>query len=541
MSSNTFYTSIEQRGDNILVRGYKDGQKYSEKIHFEPSLYYPTNEESEYHSPDGEPLRKKTYSSIKEMKDSLKTFQGVGNHKYYGTTNIIRQFIADMYPGEISWKPEVAQVWFFDIETTVAEAIVFPEEPIKLKTLESGEDVLSTEVGRCTIHSPYVVWEDGEYKSLKDCKYRVKGFPSPDKALEEIQLISMYNYTQDKGYIFSLKPVKEDNPIFEENADFRSFDSESKLLAAFIMFMRENWIDVMCGWNSEMFDVPYITNRVKIVLGENAATLLSPWKIIQKRTVTVNEKPQETYEWLGICLVDYLEFYKKFNPGSQESFKLDHIAEIEIGKKKVENPYESFVDHYTLGWESFVHYNWVDSTLLRDMEKKMQLIPLAMMVAFDAKININDVVSAMRIWESAIYNHFLEKNEFQIANATKKLKRSIPGAYVHPPIPGKYKWAVSIDATSMYPSAIMQNNISPETKFKKIETSVEELLAGNYPDIPDGYTLSPNGVLCSKEKEGFIPFLIRQKFDQRKAFKKQMLVYETEAQELRDELVARGQ
>lgn len=545
MSAETFYTSVECIGDNMLVIGYKDGRPHQEKIHFKPSLYYPSIIETEYKNLDGEFLKRKVFGSIGEMRDAIKSMSGVYGHKYYGTENLIRQFIPEQYPGEINWSSKIAQLWFIDIETTVAES-------------------------------------EGSH-----------GFPTPELAKEKIQLITMLNHNNDKGYVFSIKPIVATNPILSAGADFKHYATEAEMLTDFIRFFQNNRIDILSGWNSEFFDVPYIVTRCTNVLGENTTKLLSPWKIIKKRTVQVNDTPKTCYDILGICHLDYLELYKKFNPGSQESFKLDHIADLELGSGKVDNPFDTFKDFYTGGgdlydkpeagahelqefryirtrlgeklkdspedaglkknfnlidhkirsgaWNLFVEYNYRDVTLLRDLEKKMLLVELAMMIAYMTKVNIADVHSSMRVWESVIYNHFLDQNIFLQANAPKKQHRSIPGAYVMDVTPGKYEWVISTDFASLYPSIMMMNNISPDTKVMKLDVTPEDLLAGNYPNFDrDKYILSANGTLCSKEKEGYIPYLVRQKFEQRKLFKKQMLQYETEAQAIRDELKRRG-
>lgn len=529
----------------MLIIGYKDGRPIQEKVQFKPSLYYPTQSESAYSAIDGTPIKKKTYNSIGEMRDSIKSMAGVHGHKYYGSENFIRQFIPEYYPGEISWSAKLTQLWFIDIETTVAES-------------------------------------EGSH-----------GFPTPELAKEKIQLITMLNQNNDKAYVFSIKPIVATNPVLRSGADFKHYESEADMLTDLIRFFQNNRIDILSGWNSEFFDIPYIVNRCTNVLGENVTKLLSPWKIIKKRMVTVNDSQKTCYDILGICHLDYLELYKKFNPGSQESFKLDYIADMELGSGKVENPFETFKEFYTGGgdvfnkpepgahelnelryirtrlgeklketpedaglkknfnmidhkirsdaWNLFVEYNYRDVTLLRDLEKKMLLVELALMIAYMAKTNIADVHSSMRVWESIIYNHFRDQGIFLQANAPKKQHRSIPGAYVMDVTPGKYEWVISTDFASLYPSIMMMNNISPDTKVMKLDVTPEDLLAGNYPNFDrDKYTLSANGLITKKDREGYISYLVRQKFDQRKAFKKQMLAYETEAQAIRDELKRRG-
>lgn len=544
---DTFYTSVCQSFDSVLVRGYRNGSPFNEKVDFKPTLYLESSA-GDYSDIEGDiSLSPKKFDSASDMKNFLKTMAGVHGFRYYGTENIIRQYITDNYEGEIAWHPETAQLWFFDIETKVGEGIRYHEVENLAKKhdvspghilLEDGTEVMVESVDREDI--VYDHRADSNVQFGRSC-YANKGFPSPEYAYEEITLVSFYNARTRKGYIFSTLPAKESNRAIAEGADFKFFDTEVELLRHMVRFFQTQQIDILSGWNSEFFDVPYIINRCKRVLGESVTNLISPWKKLIESKATVNDKEVIKYEIVGICHLDYLELYKKFNPGSQESFKLDYIADLELGSGKVENPYATFKEFYLNDPDLFIEYNFRDATLLRDLEAKMQLVTLAMMIAFMSKVNIDDVHSSMRVWESIIYNHFRDQNKFMWANAPRKIPRSIPGAYVHAPVPGKYKWGVSIDATSLYPSIMMQNNISPDTKYGKLDITPDDILSGNIPEFDsDLYILSGNGVLSRKGKEGYIPLLVRQKFDQRKAFKKQMLEYEKEAQAIRDELKRRG-
>lgn len=590
--TDTFYTSVSQNFDHVLVRGYRDGVPFKEKVEYPPSLYL-ESEDGDYLDTSGKiKLREKKFKNSSEMKDYLKTMAGVHGHRYYGSENVIRQYIANTYGGEISWTPETAQVWFFDIETKVGEGINYREvEALRKKKSVADNCILladGTEMLVELVSKDSMVWDHRQDSNVEFNRstYQNKGFPTPADAYEEITLVSFYNIRTNKGYIYSTLPAKETNKAIQDGADFKFFETEKELLKQIIMFFQTQQVDILSGWNSEFFDVPYIINRCKRILGDAITSLISPWKKLVERKATVNDKEVITYDIIGICHLDYLELYKKFNPGSQESFKLDYIADLELGSGKVENPFDTFKEFYTgdgdyagvvdenthpinimrhrrailrndptkqteydevdreikaAASDLFIEYNYRDATLLRDLEAKMQLVTLAMMIAFMSKVNIEDVHSSMRVWESIIYNHFRDMGRFAWANAPRKISRSIPGAYVFDPVPGKYKWVVSLDFTSLYPSIMMQNNISPDTKVGKLDVTPEDILTGNIPDFDsDKYILSGNGVLSHKEFEGYIPLLVRQKFDQRKAYKKQMLVYDTEAQAIRDELKRRG-
>lgn len=490
-----FYTNIEVRGNNILYRGYEDGLPVQRKIEYRPHLFVKTTEETKYKVfNSGIPVKKRVFDSISDMKQFTEQYKDVPNFNIYGCSNIVRQFTGAMFPVEIVWDYTQTKIWFWDIETRVGE--------------------------------------------------NSQGFPHPDRADEEILLISMMEHFSKKIHVWSTKPIAADNKIFTEleNVDFKAFDSEKALLKDFIVFFATHRIDVLSGWNSEFFDMPYVVNRIKRVLNEDAVKMLSPWKVVKPRTVRLDDgDTKNTYDILGVTHLDYLEIYKKFNPGSKESFKLDYIAEIEIGERKVELPGESFRDSYENYFDIFTHYNVIDTMLLHKLENKMLLVRLAMQLAFIAKCQFGEVVSAMRLWESIIYNYFNDINIVEDYEKTRNEKHSIVGAYVHEPVPGKYGWTASIDATSLYPSIMMQNNISPETIVDYIDVSMDDVLNDRHVGkVPDGCIVSANGLVTDKSIEGFIPILVKRMFDLRKQTKNMMLELKKEQQEIKETLAKHG-
>lgn len=496
MSKSTFYTNIEVRGNSILYRGYKNGIPVQEKIPYEPHLFVRSQDESNYKVfKSNIPVKKKNFSSIDEMKAFIDDHKELHGFDIYGCRNIVRQFTGNTFRDEIDWDYSLTKIWFFDIETRVGE--------------------------------------------------NSKGFPSPDVALEEILLITMMDHNSKKLFVWSQKPVAKDNKVYSiENVEVvvNVFATEKEMLKNFLMFFASTRIDVISGWNSEFFDIPYLVNRIKNVLGDQAIKYLSPWRVIKPRVVRMDDgTSKETYDIVGITHLDYLEIYKKFNPGSKESFKLDYIAEYELGERKVELPGESFRDAYDNHWEVFVYYNGIDVLLLHKLEVKMLQVRLAMQLGFLAKCQFADVVSAMRLWESIIYNYFLSIDVVEELDKEHNEKHSIVGAYVHDPIPGKYGWSVSIDATSLYPSIMMQNNISPECIVGMLEFTMDDILAGKHVGhVPDGCIMSANGLLTRTDVKGFIPILVGRMFDLRKETKNRMLDLKRRQEDIRRELKTLG-
>lgn len=471
-----FYTNVEVRGNHILYRGYENGLPVQQKIPYRPHLFTPTKDETIYKVfKSNKPVQKKEFDSISDMKEFVEQYKDVPNFEYYGCSNIVRQFVGNYFREEIKWDSTQTQIWFFDIETEV----------------EGSK------------------------------------FPEPDLAEERIQLVSMMNSTTKDIHVWSLHPVEENTLKEFPNIKFRNFDNDEKaLLKDLILFFADTRIDVLSGWNSDPFDVPYLVNRIKKVIGDTAANYLSPWRIVKPRNyMNSNGESTNTYDIVGITHLDYLELYKKFNPGSKESFKLDYIAEIELGKNKVELPGESFRDSYKNHFSEFCRYNIIDTHLLNDLEEKLQQVRLAMQIAFFAKCQFGDVVSAMRVWESIIYNYFLNENIVEEYEKTRQEKHQIVGAYVMEPVPGKYGWTISVDATSLYPSIIMQNNLSPEKILSfNPDVTMDDVLAGKYDNtVSDSSVLSCNGLITTKDGIGMIPTLIKMVFDMRKDAKNKML------------------
>ncbi len=494
MSDVRFYTNIERKGNVIYYTGYDGKVPVKYKVDYEPELFVYTNEPSQYKSfQTNYNLKRVQFPSISKMKEYIESYSDVGNYTLYGCSDIIRQYTANEFPKDIVWDYALTEIYFYDIETKTEN-----------------------------------------------------GFPDVYDPQEEIQMLTMMNHHRKIITVWSTIPVSDDNEVYkipDVKLDIRVFNCEQKMLKDIVLFFSMNRIDILSGWNSEAFDMIYMVNRIKDILGENIYKHLSPWKIINTRQfVDVTGDKKYTYDLSGISHLDYLILYKKFNPGSKESFKLDYIAELELGENKVENPAESFKEFYTKFPEEFVYYNVIDVMLLHKLESKMLLIRLAMQLAYMAKCQFQDVVSAMRLWESIIYNYFLDINIIDTIEKPHNEKENIVGAYVHEPKPGKHGWCCSVDATSLYPSIMMQNNISPETVVSYDPTVNMELLEQDkhHDKIIDGTILSANGLYTRKDDVGFIPLLVERMFTLRKKTKNLMLEKKKEQQAIKEQLAAVG-
>jgi len=469
-----FYTNVQMVGDHFLVRGYEDGKHFMTREKFNPTLFVPSQKKTKYQTLNGEYVEAVQPGSVRDCREFIKKYEGIENFKIYGNTYYIYQYISEKYP---------------------EEELKFDIGKIKLSTLDI--EVASE-----------------------------NGFPDVESAAEEVLLITIQDYSSKQIRTWGMGPFKNR----QKNVIYRSFDNERDLLVNFINWwmIEENTPEVVTGWNIELYDIPYLVRRLDRILGEKLMKRMSPWGLVTEDEVYIAGRKHISYDVGGISQLDYLNLYKKFTYKAQESYRLDYIASVELGQKKLDHSeFDTFKDFYTKGWQKFVEYNIIDVELVDRMEDKMKLIELAITMAYDAKANYTDVFSQVRMWDTIIYN-YLKKRNIAIPPKEKSDKDSkYAGAYVKEPIPGKYDWIVSFDLTSLYPSLIMEFNISPETLIeeKHPTTSVDKILNQEITfEMYKDYAVCPNGSMYRKDVRGFLPELMEKIFKERSIYKKKMLV-----------------
>jgi DNA polymerase elongation subunit (family B) len=351
------------------------------------------------------------------------------------------------------------------------------------------------------------------------------GFPDVENAAEEVLLITLQDYNTKQIRTWGLGPFDNKQP----NVSYRAFSDEHSLLNDFIHWwmIEENTPEVITGWNSIFYDIPYLVRRLEKILGEKLMKRISPWGIVSEKETFVLGRNQIYYNIGGISQLDYLDLYKKFTYKAQESYRLDYIAEVELGQKKLDHSeFDTFKDFYTKGWQKFCAYNIKDVELVDRLEDKMKLIELALTMAYDAKVNYNDVFSQVSMWDTIIYNYLKDRNIVIPPKTKSEKSEKYAGAYVKEPVPGVYDWVVSFDLTSLYPSLIMQFNISPETlleeKIKNV--SVDKIIHKqvNFGNL-ENKCVTANGCLYDKTKRGIFPELVEKIFNDRQFYKKKML------------------
>ena len=265
---------------------------------------------------------------------------------------------------------------------------------------------------------------------------------------------------------------------------------------------------------------------------------LSPWGNVSDRLVYKMGRKQQVYDILGVSHLDFYDLYRKFTYTNRESYRLDHIAHIELGESKDDNPYETFREWYLKDFQSFIDYNIQDVEIVDRLEDKMRLIELCLTMAYDAKVNYMDVLGSVKYWDILIYNELRKKNIVIPQKIQREKNEKFEGAYVKDPIVGLHKWVMSFDLNSLYPHLIMQYNISPETLVanEKVKNmSVEKLLNKEVDtSILKDATMTPNGALFKTTQKGFLPELMQKMYDDRVKFKQLMIEAQKDYEKTKD-------
>ena len=467
-----FYTSVEQSGNSILVRGYENGKKFQDKVQFNPTLFLPSAKQEEWKTLDGKNVRPVKQGGIRDAKQFIEDHKDIEDFQIYGQTRFLNQYIFEQYPDdEIKYDTSKIRVFTLDIETGAEN-----------------------------------------------------GFPDIESADQEILLISIKDSDMNRITVFGSRAY--DN--YDKEVNYLHFESEVGLLNGFLHWWTQNYPDVITGWNVQLFDIPYIYRRIERMIGETEARLLSPWKNTMSREIFIKGRKNFAYDLMGIATLDYLELYKKFTYTNQESYRLDHIASVELDTKKLDHSeFDTFKEFYTKDWDKFVKYNIIDVRLVDQLDDKMKLLDLAFTMAYDAKVNFEDVYSQVRMWDNIIYV-YLAKQKITIPPKKESSKdNKYAGAFVKEPVAGMYDWIVSFDLNSLYPHLIMQYNLSPETLLPERHpyANVDRLLNREI-DLSDlsGKTLCANGTLYTTERQGFLPKLMQKIYEERTIYKKKMLV-----------------
>jgi DNA polymerase elongation subunit (family B) len=465
-----FYKNVIEHRGKLLVRGIKNGKDYKQRMDFMPTHYSLTNEKSPYKNLQGQNLKPFTLDNIFDARRFRKEMTEMRS-PVYGLERYHYQYIGQEYPKDIEWSKDLIKIFTVDIETTCEAG--FPD-------VENPQETIICLTVKNQSNKQIITWGIGEYK----------------------------NDRPDVTYVYC--------------------KHEKELIFQFMKFWIKNYPDVVTGWNCKFFDMPYLMNRIKAIAGSEVANKMSPWNIAEAKEVRTQGRVQTVYDIKGVAVLDYLDLYKWFIPTRQESYKLDFIGELELKQPKNENPYGTFKEFYEKDFQKFVDYNIQDVEIVDKLEDKLGLIDLSLTVAYESKVNYDDIFSQVRVWDTLIANYLMERKICVPPREEHTKDSKYEGAYVKDPIPGQHKWMVSFDINSLYPHILIQYNISPEKLYGSHDTipGVEKMLHKKL-DLDflkeNDLTMTPNGAMFKRDSQGFLSEMMEKMYKERVIYKKRMI------------------
>ena len=469
--TDNFYTNIILKGDTLYLRAVEDGERIMRKIKYQPTLFVPSAKKSKFKTLTGQYAKPVKFGSINQAREFLRNYESQID-LVYGMERWQYCYISDEYEGIVNWEQD------------------------KILTLTIDIEVASE-----------------------------NGFPDPNVAEEEVLAITVKNHLTKRILVWGIYDYNNTR----DDVDYIWCEDERALLEKFVDFMQKVQPDVITGWNTTFFDIPYLCNRIKSLFGNKFMQNMSPWKMVTEENTSTFGRNITRYNIWGVSNLDYMDLYKKFTYTDQESFSLDNIAFVELGVKKDPNPFDTFREWYTKDYQSFIDYNIKDVELVDALEDHLAMITLMLTMAYEAKINYNDVYSQVRMWDVITFN-FLKNKNIVIPQRRKHEKRAkYVGAYVKEPQVGQHNWIMSFDLNSLYTHLIMQYNISTETLIREQypnKISVEKLLDQEVDTtmLPKlGLTVTPNGACFRTDIRGFFSELMEKFYTDRVKFKQYML------------------
>ena len=474
-----FYTNVDVIGNAVRCIGYRNGQRFNKQFKYQPTLFTRSAEPTGWKTIDGRDVAPKRFDDINHARAWLKEQKDLANSNWWGNNNYAAQFVLDAFGPDIDFDPTVVRTTSLDIEVASDEGFPNPQDanhPVITIALQCNTDKI--------VH----VW-------------------------------GMVDYDPQATELEHTKP---------EQIRYYKCSSEIELLKHFISFIShpDNQPDVLTGWYIRMFDIPYLVNRINKLIGERSVKRLSPWFKVRERQLMIMGRTQQAYDILGIQQLDYMDLFRKFGYtfGTQESYKLDHIANVVLGERKLSyEEYGSLNLLYKENPQKFVDYNIRDVDLILRMDEELDYIMLAMIIAYRAGTNYTEAFGTVGVWDNIIYR-VLDQQNIVVNPKINSHKVEYPGAYVKDPVVGRHDWVTSFDLNSLYPNLIVQYNMSPETITGAVDThyNVDELLDGKFANKSNDI-VAANGVHFKKDVAGIIPSIVREIYQQRVEVKDKML------------------
>ena len=483
--------------------------------------------------------------------------------------------LSEHYQNQDSPKLNVA---WFDIETDMQPFAVSSQHMVKLREKE----ITVFELSRIENKDAYEVYDDvsKQWVKVAGCRYLQPGpgYAAPDDAFMPITAIAVHLQWLDTLVCLAVPPktltMEEAEEQVKEFPNTLLFKTEAELLDTFLDLIKD--ADVLSGWNSEGFDIPYTVNRITKVLSKNDTRRFCLWdQLPKRREYEKYGKDAVTYDFVGRVHMDSLELYRKYTYEERHSYRLDAIAEYELGERKT--AYEGTLDQlYNNDFKTFIEYNRQDTMLLEKLDRKLKFLDLANTLAHENTVLLQTTMGAVAVTEQAIINEAHHRG-FQVPNRNRSDTNDgmAAGAYVAHPKEGIHDWIGSLDINSLYPSVIRALNMGPETiigqlrpvmtdafirsqlaKGKSVTAAWEGIFGTlEYNAVMNGeigtdiiidweeggndtvsaaevyrliyesnqpWMLSANGTIFTHEREGIIPGLLKRWYSERKDMQKKL-------------------
>lgn len=398
----------------------KSELKIYDRNEYTPSLYIPSTD-GEYTSfTNQQTLREKTFPQVKDMYDYIKGMQ-VTNIPIYGNKSVVQKYIRDEFSNGTE-NDHTMRTWFWDIET---------------RTLQ--------------------------------------GFPDYKNPVEPITLIQIYDTFDKEFYILGYRDYINDLHSDLGKINYIQYPDEKTMLKGFVQLTQEKDPTIFVGFNTYVFDHPYLTERMKKV-GVNPEQL-SPIRVVTKKEGAKVDMFEYThYDWMGRYLLDYRNLYLKYSFRKLPRYNLETIAMAELGEGKVSHDeHFSFEEFYQNDYKKYVDYGIRDVEILVNLDRQVKMIDTTKYIAYNCGVNLTDVFGTYKQWHSLVYNEMIARKSVLPLEAQYVSDQDVyVGGWVKS-TPGKHDWIVSFDFASLYPSIIRFINIGVDTLIKPEELP-EELL-----------------------------------------------------------------
>lgn len=454
------YRGIDKNGDRVIFRDKN----------FKPKLYV-NGGKSEiikndtFRTLDNVPVNPIVFDSIADAKEHVDSYKNVDGYDLYGMTRWEYQYLGEKFKGKVNWDFSKLKICILDIEVDSSN-----------------------------------------------------GFPNVETAPEYITSIAIKDLNSGIYNIWGYGDFETDN----KNVNYHKVNTEEELFISFLDVWSSDYPDIITGWNTNFFDIPYLIRRALALGLDSEIKKISPWNYYKPKKVSVQGRVDTLYLINGIDNIDYIDLYKKFTYSSRESYKLDYICKTELGYGKTDGGDSTGFELYKTDHQKFIEYNIGDVDLISSLDNKLKLMKLICTMAYSAKCNFIDVFSQVRTWDCMIYNYLNERKITIPFLKSEQKDSSYVGAYVKEVKPGMYNNVVSFDIASLYPNIIRTLNIGPETYKKKVNVVNMDYILNKKPISCDG-SVASNGVVYSKDKQSLFSQLVERTYSLRVEKRSEMM------------------